>query len=693
MTVRLLLFVLFISMGGAAFAQNADDSLKAQAPFEVLVRAFEQNRRLLDVPAAVSIVGKNELNRFNNASFLQALNAMPGIRMEERSPGSYRLNIRGSSLRSPFGVRNVKIYYNGIPFTDPGGNTYLNQLGFYNVQSIEVIKGPGSSLYGAGTGGVMLIESNAANSEAGIKVDHSVGSYNLQNTNVNISVGNQETFGSLNYQHQTGDGYRNHSNLRRDVVAWSASAKIKNNELSGHFLYGDLYYQTPGALTKAEYMANPKAARPRVGAAAGAEEKKAAIYLKTFLAGASYKQEFNTHWQNTTSVYGAFAELKNPAIRNYGRNSEPHFGGRSVFQYKSTDMNGSQWIWHFGAEGQKAFNTVQVFKNKAGNPDSLVTNDEINNSQFFVFTQLSWQIKNWIFTGGLSLNETRIAFSRTSNVPFTSFNVKFNNEVAPRIAVLHNLSNTLSLYASFAKGFSPPTVGEISPSGSAINSELNAEKGHNYEVGFRGNLLKSRLYWDLNGFYYQLKNSIVQRRDALGGDYFINAGSTKQKGLETYVSYRLETTKNQRATGNSKMWLSYTLYSFRYNDFKQLNSDFSGNKLPSVAPQSVTAGLDLYAFNSLYLNLTYNYTDPIPLNDANSEFADSYNLLGLRVGYKKDLGKKFRLEVFAGAENLFDVDYSLGNDINAFGGRYYNAAAGRNYFAGISLQQVWKSRE
>ena len=60
--------------------------------------------------------------------------------MDERSPGSYRLNIRGSSLRSPFGVRNVKIYYDGIPFTDPGGNTYLNQLGFYNIQSVEILK-------------------------------------------------------------------------------------------------------------------------------------------------------------------------------------------------------------------------------------------------------------------------------------------------------------------------------------------------------------------------------------------------------------------------------------------------------------------------------------------------------------------------------------------------------------------------
>src|ERR1044071_9056432 len=107
----------------------------------------------MQVAAPVAVISTAQLSRFTNTTILPALNSNPGIRMEERSPGSYRLNIRGSSLRSPFGVRNVKTYYDDIPYTDPGGNTYLNQLGFYNIQSIEVIKGPGSSLYGAGTGG------------------------------------------------------------------------------------------------------------------------------------------------------------------------------------------------------------------------------------------------------------------------------------------------------------------------------------------------------------------------------------------------------------------------------------------------------------------------------------------------------------------------------------------------------------
>ena len=86
------------------------------------------------------------LERFSPTSLVSAVNTTPGVRMEERSPGSYRFNIRGSSLRSPFGVRNVKVYFNDIPITDPGGHTYLNQLGYYNFNSIEIIKGPGNHL-------------------------------------------------------------------------------------------------------------------------------------------------------------------------------------------------------------------------------------------------------------------------------------------------------------------------------------------------------------------------------------------------------------------------------------------------------------------------------------------------------------------------------------------------------------------
>ena len=126
---------------------------------EVIVSGFASRRPISEVPASIAYLDSRALERFNNTNLLPAVNLVPGVRMEERSPGSYRFSIRGSLLRSPFGVRNVKMYWNGLPITDGGGNTYFNLTDFSSIGSIEIIKGPGSSLYGAGTGGVVLLSS------------------------------------------------------------------------------------------------------------------------------------------------------------------------------------------------------------------------------------------------------------------------------------------------------------------------------------------------------------------------------------------------------------------------------------------------------------------------------------------------------------------------------------------------------
>ncbi len=89
-----------------------------------------------------------------------------------------------------------------------------------------------------------------------------------------------------------------------------------------------------------------------------------------------------------------------------------------------------------------------------------------------------------------------------------------------------------------------------------------------------------------------------------------------------------------------------------------------------------------------YTNITYFYSDKIPLNDANTEFASSYHLLGTRIGWKKLISEKHMLEIFSGVDNILDEKYSLGNDINAAGGRYFNASAARNYYIGIVLRSL-----
>src|SRR6476620_4807862 len=213
MKISIILFSFLFINSLVAQSQQYDTTKENTLP-EVIIHAFEHNNRLKNVPVAINYIGERALKRYSPYSIVMAVNSTPGVHMEERSPGSYRFNIRGSSLRSPFGVRNVKVYYNDIPYTDPGGQTYLNQLGYYNFNSIEIIKGPSSSLYGAGTGGALLINSLSDHEASGVTAEYTTGSYQLHNIYAAVTTGTDNWTSKLSYQHQQSDGYRTHSALR-----------------------------------------------------------------------------------------------------------------------------------------------------------------------------------------------------------------------------------------------------------------------------------------------------------------------------------------------------------------------------------------------------------------------------------------------------------------------------------------------
>lgn len=678
----LILLLFFVSFAKAQ--ESSTDSVKTMG--EVVLKAYEQNRQLKQIATAVNYVSSKDLERFNNTNILPALNSTPGVRMEERSPGSYRMNIRGSTVRSPFGVRNVKVYWNGVPFTDAGGNTYLNQLSFYNFNSIEIIKGPAGSLYGAGTGGAILINGMPSFQKSEIDLRYLYGSFGLNNIDVQWNGGNEKIRNVINFAHQNSNGYRDHTAMRRDILTWQMQMKASpKDEININFLYGDLYYQTPGALNKTEFKNNPRQSRPAAGPQPSAETSKAAMYQKTGLLGISNSYHFSDRFDNTTIFYGAYSHITNPTFRNYERRKEPSYGARTVFHWKPQTKNDFiQFV--FGAETQQGYFNTKDFGNVNGLPDTIQTDDNVRNSILSLFAQTDIQLKNdWNITAGLSSTVSYIRITRLSDPFMLPQERTYSNEWAPRLALSKRLVSNLWLYGSISKGFSPPTAAEVLPSTGVISTHLNAEHGINYEAGFKSGWFRQRLYIEMNLFYYELKDAIVQRRDLSNADYYDNAGSTKQKGIETQASYQLFKDPKAALT-YSRIWISHTLYNFRYRNFKQINNDYSGNKIPSVAPNTLAAGIDVNTKPGFYANLSYYYSDPIPLNDANTDYASSYNLLGIRIGWKKNISAKKMLEVYAGVDNAFNMTYSLGNDINAFGGRYYNVAPGINYYIGAAFK-------
>lgn len=683
---NLLLIFLVICSTNSSAQVHADttgsDTMQAGLP-EVVIRAYENDLSLLKVPAAVSIIDHEDLNRYSNTSILPVVNNTAGVRMEERSPGSYRLGIRGSSSNTPFGVRNIKVYYNGIPYTDAGGNTYLNQLGYYNFHSIEFIREPGSSLYGAGLGGVMLINSLPEKWQPGGYLHYTAGSYGLQSVAAEARAGDSDFRNVVRFQHLQSDGYRQQSALRKDVFSWDTHIKAgQKGQLTTNILYGALQYQTPGGLTLQQFNTDARQARPASGSIPGAVENKAAIYQRTFLSGLTYSYRFNSKWQNTTTLYGRFTSLINPNIRNYSNVQQTGFGGRSVLKFDTkAGMSGIQWL--IGVEGQQGTSHENTYDNVAGNSGALQKQTEVENILTSGFTQATWQRNRWLLSAGISLNVLSVGITSRYPLPYTQLHRQFNNQLAPRLAVLYRATKNTSLYASVSEGYSPPTTEELAPSGGNINASLNPARGINYQAGVKGYLLAEKVYYDFTAFYLAVTDAVVQRRDAAGGDYYINAGGTQQAGLEANIRYTIVNNK-YGFIRQASAFASGSRYHFVYDEFMQADNDYSGNCMPGVAPVTVAGGLSIATSIKVYTDINCYYSDIIPLNDANSISGNAYILCDVRVGAKLPF-RKHLLDIYAGINNMLNQSYSLGNDINAFGGRYFNAAPGVNYFAGLSF--------
>lgn len=648
---------------------------------EVQVTGYENHRKLSEIPASIGLLKSNDLERYSNTNLVPALNTLPGVRMEERSPGSYRMSIRGSTLRSPFGVRNVKVYWNEIPLTDPSGNTYLNQIELGNVGRIEVLKGPAGSIYGAGTGGAILLDSPKAPEADQLQARTTVGSFGLFSMNLGIKTHSEKQTTFLNYSKTQADGYRTQSAMRREGLNLQTYFYTDpKRTISANLLYSDLFYQTPGGLTLAQYKANPAQARPTVNTALGAVDQKAAIYLKTLQLGIAQNYDFNEHWTNRTAIYLSQTKAENPSIRNFERRLEPSWGGRSVTNYRFE--NGLfQGKISGGIEYQQGVSNIKTYGNKRGNVDTLQTDDEVTARQFLAFAQAEFDLpQNFFLTIGGSYNRLNYSFLRLGKNAMLQEKT-FDPVFSPRIALLKKINSSLSAYGSISNGFSPPSVAEVRPSEGSFNFALNPEKGTNYEVGIRGNLLRQRLVFDIAAYSFRLQETIVTRRTDDGADYFANAGNTSQKGLEIALKYLV--------SKSLIFWTNYTLQEYKFENYVTGGKDYSGNRLTGTSPNNVNIGLDFNSSGGFYANATFQFTDKIYLNDANTDAADSYQLLGGKIGYQKKLSKHFKINAFAGIDNALDVTYSLGNDLNATGGRYYNAAAGRNYYGGTTLNWMF----
>lgn len=641
----------------------------------ITVTGFQQGP-IQQQSASVGFLSTKDLEFSSTISPVMDWNALPGINLEQRAISSYRVSIRGSSLRSPFGVRNVKVYWNGFIFTEANGSTALNLLDNEQMQELEVIRGPSGSMYGAGIGGVLRLSNFPPARKDNVRLNLTTGSYGLFNSLIGYQFEKKKWTSYANVSYQTLDGYRDHNTQDRLVVQWSNRYQFNNrHQVELHALYSDLFYEIPGGLTLEQFDMDPTMAR------SGSAEQNASIDQKTLLLGTRYQSNFTSQLSQNTHVLLTYTDFQNPFILDFKEDENKELAIRQHWSYNIPSPLEMKWC--AGWEWQRADNRARNFGNVDGVRDTVRFSDELEIDRKVFFLQLQLRKKKWSFTVGLSSNSLKYAVDRVINAfaePF-GFERRFDNELIPRLAVNHAWNNVHTTYASVGEGFSSPTLDEIRTNEGSINTGLEAERGTNYEIGHK--FYSDRHQLDVALFYTQLDDAITTRTDPNGVVLFQNAGGTSQRGMEIGLK-SLWYARSHGFVTKIKSSTAYQYYDFTFEEYSKRGEDFSGNDVTGVPNHSAFQTLTVELRKRLTTILQYRFINDVPLTDDNEVVAEAYHLLNLKLRYQMNW-TKVESRLYGGVENLGGIDYSLGNDLNAFGGRFYQPAPARNFYVGLQL--------
>lgn len=639
-------------------------------------------------PYAVAVAAGRELVRAHaGISLEETVRAVPGVQIQNRYNMAVgeRLSIRGHGARAQFGVRGLRVLVDGIPATLPDGQSTLDHLDLGGLSRIEALRGPAASLYGNAAGGVIHVSTlDAARAPTGpaTVVRATAGSHGLISLRGEAGRSSGSSAFRIAYAHHDYAGYRRDPIADDGSVYGGGARSVVNAAWRGSLAGGTLKAVAngvsldalnPGSLSQALLDEGDRQAyRFNVISATGKEAEQGHAGLNWSGALGSIVAD--------VAAWGIVRNVDNPIpgrIVELARNA----GGARTLATGVFATEAGTFTLGAGLEYQLQSDQRKNYGNDGGDRTELRLDQSERVHGVSTYAQVRLDTNEGRFSALGGLRYDRIGFraeDRFTADGWDDSGSRVMNAVSPSFGVVAR-AGPMELFGSAARSFETPTTSELAnrvEGAGGINPELGPQRGATLEGGVRGGA--GAAYLEAVVFRTKLTDELVpfEVPSEPGRTYYRNSGSSSHSGVELSMRTSLGEHALLRA--------AYTRVNARFEEYVPEGTDYSGNRVPGLAPDRLDAVL-ASDFSSFFAELRGLYQSEVPVDDAGTSSSPAFFLTDLRLGIQELGGGDLRFSPFVSVTNLFDSRYNSSVVVNAFGGRYFEPGPGRSLSVGLEM--------
>ncbi|MEP7382380.1 MAG: TonB-dependent receptor [Gemmatimonadota bacterium] len=665
----------------------------AQVIAPLIVSATREAQRRNDASATIDVLDGVSLREARASHPAGIAQRIPGVHVSQLSGEGH-----STAIRQPISTKPLYLYLeDGVPTRSTG---FFNHNALYEVNlpqsgGMEVLKGPGTALYGSDAiGGVINVLTRPAPATPSAELSLEGGDYGYRRLLATGGFTSGLHGLRLDVNRTSADGFKDDApykrysgTIRHDLTTtqgWAFRTVVTGTSveqrdvfaLSGaQFVDRPALNRSPIAFRDVSALRWSTAAELEVGSSLLSVTPYARHNVLKLLP--NWQLTFNPEvWDTRNDSYGMlvkyrrdFAPLRTRVIAGADFDLSP---GSVVYNGIATAKSGADSAWTSYTVGATHYDYDVTYRQASP----------------YIHAEFS-PVKRARIDAGLRYDHSGYSYdSRLPEVQTGRFRVPGDTSISfsrwsPKIGMTVDVTHDLNVYASFRQGFRAPAQGQLFQQGSNLNTVgLKPVTASSAEVGLRGSLTR-RVSFQLALYDMRVKNDILSVLDTQGITTSSNAGETRHRGLELGTGIALASSLRLDAaySSSSQRYVTWVI------PVGSSNKSYAGNTLEQ-APHTLANLLLTWhprSFHGGRLAAEWSSTGRYFMDAENTHAYGGFELWTLHGNYVvRGLG-----EVFARVTNLTNRRYAELVSYTAFNKEQFTPGNPRMVYAG--LRWAWQS--